>query len=166
MGPLVPQPAGSPKTCLVCPPMSAHLGGLGSGASSQGTLCPHGDRRGLAARAVCQCARHRAISQHVPAWYMVVSVLLQKGNLLAPKETAVPMSPCPPTYPWQQPTLWHCGEQREGAHKANLPQHPVSHKSCPLVPGAGAQQWDSNTSPQLRKLTLAAMPLQPPSTTH
>lgn len=99
--PLVPQPAGSPKTYLVCPPpMLAHLGALGSGAVLRAPLCPHGDRRGLAARALCQRARRRAISQHVLAWYMVVSaLLLQKGSLLAPRDTAVPMSPCLPHIP-------------------------------------------------------------------
>lgn len=79
------------------------------------------------------------------------------------------LSPCPlvfPTYPWQQPTLWHCEEHREDAHEAKLPQCPVSHTSRLVVPGAGAQQWDSPTSLQPRKLTWAAMPLRPPSTTH
>lgn len=52
---------------------------------------------GQADRAESQCRRHPAISQHTPAWDMVVSALLpQKGSFLALRDTNVPMFFVPP----------------------------------------------------------------------
>lgn len=91
---------GSPHPpSLQCPTCRSGMWGVWGNAWR--SLCPHrgwdlGWQTGLRSSA----ARHRAISQHVPAWDMVVSpLLLQKSRVLAPRDTNVPMSPLPPRTP-------------------------------------------------------------------
>lgn len=91
---------GSPHPLsLQCPTCRSGMWGVWGNARR--SLCPHrgwdwGWQTGLRSSA----ARHRAISQHVPAWDMVVSpLLLQKSRFLAPKDTNVPVSPLLPRTP-------------------------------------------------------------------
>lgn len=91
----------------------------GSGQCPGLALPTTGTGSGQADRAESQRRRHPAISQHTPAWDMVVSVLLlQKGSFLALRDTNVLMFFVPP-HPLAPAALWHWGS---GGRRCSAPQ--------------------------------------------